>query len=341
MVTLYSGTQLAPASPSVRLAMLSPDGSRSEAWTAQGAYAGQPVAVFSGLSEAGTYRFGVADQASRAPQWTSFTLAPGAQGLALPLQMSGSALTVADQVAAQANDYDFVAGSWHYVVAWSNPTALQEDLVLDIDPATLPPAWTYTFNPPILLAGQTSVLTVSYPEASLTPTVQLALRGRAGSRLIGLASKGLSRHWTMDLLASFSNYTPLKNSPHTVNAPWDAAVDIGVQVVGTQLPVGAFATVRLPYENAPSKLLNFAGSACGWDDAVTQRDSGGVPVLLNSGSDTLLNHPIRSWYNSGWTLFENAQCISGAYGDSETFIFNVHLGNSDLSFQKTFLWPWN
>jgi hypothetical protein len=341
-VTLYSGTQLAPASPSVRLAMISPDGSRSEAWTAQGSNAGQPIAFFSGLSQAGTYRFGVADQASRTPQWTSFVLAPGASSLTVPLQMSGSALTLTDQLAGQANDYKYLPGTWHYLVGWSNPTALQSDLALDVDPASLPAGWAYSFSPAVLLAGQSSVLTVSYPEACLTPTAQLQVRGKAGSNIIGLASKSLNRSWTMSLSATFSNYTPLNSAPNSTNAAWNGPLSIGVQVSGAQLPPGAFALVSLPYEAAPSTTLRANGNLlCGYMDSVTQRDSGGAPVLLNAGADTMLNSPIRSWFNSGWQMHDIFSCVNADYGDHETFIFNVHLDNTDLVFQQTFLWPFN
>lgn len=340
MVTLYQGATVAPANPAQRITLIRPDGSRSEAWTAQGGYAGQPVVQFLGLNQAGTYRFGMADQSSLQPKWTSLTLGPGTQNLSVPLQLSGSALTVSDMLPAQANDFKFINGTWVYTVAWSNATAMQQDLALDVNPASLPVGWVVTFSPATLQAGQSSTMTVNYAEGCLTSTVSLQVRGRVGSSTVGLATKALEKNWTLTLLKDYGVLPPLSGAPYTVNQWWTVNLALGVRLVGTNLPVGAYANVNLPSEYVTTRSA-IPWGGCGYNDAAYQQDAGPVAVLVNSSTFTVLNSPKRAWLNSGWNLHENFYCYTfNSVAMIESFRFKVRLGSTDLSFPETTVWPY-
>ncbi len=116
---------------------------------------------------------------------------------------------------------------------------------------------------------------------------------------------------------------------------------------GTQLPVGAVATVGLVNEAsdpANSSLLRRVHLvAAGMDSGVPVATRGGQRSCSTPASAQPSTSPVRSWFNSGWTLFHDIfSCVNADFGgDFETFIFDVHLDNSDLIFQQTFSWPFN
>jgi hypothetical protein len=335
VVTLYNGITLASAVP-VRLAMIRPDGTRTEAMTSTGAYVGYPTAQFSGLDQPGTYRFGLADQPTSQPQWTSVLVTAGTAPLMVPLQVGGASLTMVDQTPGQPSDYRFAANTRTYNVTWTNPGALQQDLVLGIDPATLPAGWVSTFTPPVVSSGQSSTLTVYYPDGVTDTSESLTIRGLVGSSPVAQVSKTLNKNWSLGMDFSVTSFGSVGAAPtSSVNAWWTTTVGIQVRLYGSNMPTGALAMVDLPTTNVPSEssngsdALRLAGT-CGWEDLCRQQSAGDVPMLIGGAGYTALNGPSRSWYNSGWSPHELLTCYASRSDLLETFIVSVKIGAVDM-----------
>lgn len=189
-VTLYSGAQ---ASGAGFVDLILPDGSKQSLNAA-------PACTFTALTRAGSYRVEFHNQAAVQASSTLVNLSPATPSAQVALQVGGASIQ-AQPVAFQGSTFQFAASDFRYTVQVNQAPADAADLWLDLDPATLPPGWTYRFDQPVARGNAATNLVVTTASGSTPTTVALRLRGRVGGTERVALVIGLQRAWSLGFRA--------------------------------------------------------------------------------------------------------------------------------------------
>jgi hypothetical protein len=194
-VTLYNNGL---ANGAGQVDLLLPDGSK----LSQGA---TPSCLFSHLSQAGLYTARLQNQSSTAPVGVTVTLSVLSPTAALSLQLGGSSLLVTPaQVQAVGFAYD--PTTFYYTVTANQAAGNAQDLLLDIDPATLPPGWTYSFANPVLRGSASTTLALSSGLGCTSTAVTAVVRAQPSIPPLA-AAVTVNRAWSLGFSSTWVQST--------------------------------------------------------------------------------------------------------------------------------------
>jgi hypothetical protein len=223
-VTLYNNNL---ANGAGQVDLLLPDGSKRS----QGA---SPSCVFSGLTQAGTYTACYQNQPSAAPSGVTATLSTLSPTASVGLQV-GSGSLVLTPVSAQPLGFDFDTTTFFYTVQFTSAAGAAQDVQLDLLPSSVPPGWSYHFNPPLMRGSGTGILSVSSAVGCTSTSLTLQARANVGTASPATASFSVTRHWSLGLSAVWLNLVCPPFKP--------AAQQYAVRVTAIGIPSGSPVTL--------------------------------------------------------------------------------------------------
>jgi hypothetical protein len=189
-VTLYNNNI---ANGAGQVDLLLPDGSKRS----QGA---TPSCVFSGLTQVGTYTARYQDQPSAAPAGVTATLSVLSPSASVRLRVDSGGLVLAP-VSAQPLGFDFDTTTFFYNVQFCSAAGLAQDVQLDLLPASVPPGWSYQFNPTVMRGSGSGTLSVSSAVGCTSSSLTLVARANVGAAAPSTAAFTVARHWSLALSA--------------------------------------------------------------------------------------------------------------------------------------------
>ena len=221
-VTLYSGS-LPNGTGFVDL--IQPDGSKLSQNAA-------PSCTFTALTQSGTYRLQFRDQNAAKAASTAVVLSPHAPIARVVLQVGGASLQV-QAAPFQPTAFPYNPSSFNYYLQVNQAPADAQDLLLDVDPAGLPPGWTYRIDQPVVRGNADTTLVVGSANATTCTAVALKVRGRVGS--VERVSQGITlpKGWSVDFSSQGQgcNYVGANNfSQNYTVSPYICGMPPWVQV---------------------------------------------------------------------------------------------------------------
>lgn len=245
-VTLYNGN-LANGSGPVRL--IQPDGSQ------MGLRAG-PSCTFTALTEGGTYWVQMDNQVSAQPVGQAVLLTALSPNASVAVQVGGACLSVLP-LATQPAVYGFAPQAFYFNVQMSSAPGSTQDLQLDLDPASLPAGWTYSFANALIRGSGSTTLTVNSAEATQAPSATLVLRAKQGALPIWTASVVLSRAWSLTSSLVINSWSFSGNCNKGLNGYGEQQMTLCLG--GSGLPSGAMVSVQ--FTNGNSGQYSVSGEA--------------------------------------------------------------------------------
>ena len=195
-VTLYTNSL---ANGNGQVDLLLPDGSKRS----QGA---SPSCVFSGLTQAGIYTARYQNQPSAAPAGVTVTLSAASPTANVSLQI-GPASLVLTPATAQPLGFGFDPTTFYYNVQFTQSSDQAQDVVLDLDPSSLPPGWTYAFFPALMRGNGGGTLAVTSALACTSTSIALSARATVAGVPAASAPILVTRAWSLGLSANWSAST--------------------------------------------------------------------------------------------------------------------------------------
>jgi hypothetical protein len=205
-VTLFNGSQ---ANGSGTVALILPDGSKQQQSTSASS-----TVTFIGLNQTGKYLVMLEGQLSANPLQTAVTLSGQNASASVSLQMSGASMTLGS-LQPQPSTYVFEPQTYYYNVQIANSPVNAMDLTLDIDPATLPQGWTYSFGSNKILGNQNTTLSVTGAEGTTVTAANLNVRALVGGTATLSGTIALTKNWALSIVSSYSNQSSIQCSCKT------------------------------------------------------------------------------------------------------------------------------
>jgi hypothetical protein len=191
-VTILNGTTLVPG---VGVYLLDPTGVGTTATSGTLPIKGQ--AIFP-ITKQGTYLVGLVSQPSTSPLYQKIPISTASPSANVTLQESGAYLSV---TATDNNpqSYPGYIASHSYKVTYVNNSALQQDIVMNVDSSNFPSGWYVVIQNAFLHAGQSTIVNVYNGAFTGNTSVAIPFNAFVGNTVIANTTLRLARDWSLTL----------------------------------------------------------------------------------------------------------------------------------------------